>query len=62
MVLGISGRLLATSILTLVFGALAWGQDADTDEAEVDGDSTPEAVDEEGVQMAGTWGDYIIYN
>ena len=44
MVLGISGRQLATSILILAFAAPAWGQDADTDEAV--GDSTPEAVDE----------------
>ena len=44
MVLGISGRVFATAILILA--APAWGQDADTDDVEAEGDSTPAAVDD----------------
>ena len=53
MVLGISGRVLATAILILT--APAWGQDTDTDDVEAEGDSTPATVDEvETITVTGT--------
>lgn len=56
MVLGISGRVLATAILILT--APAWGQDTDTDDVEAEGDSTPATVDDaddvETITVTGT--------
>ena len=44
MLLGISGRQLATA--TLIITAPAWAQDTDTDDVQAEGDSTPAAVDD----------------